>query len=254
MSNNLRSEIVLWMRKYLIEAGKDGFVLGLSGGIDSSVIALLGQEAVKDINKGFLALLLPIKVNHVDYYDEQIAKDIVKNFSIPYERIDITPSYQSFIKILGEQETQVCYTNLKARLRMATVYFYANKFNYLVLGTVNKAEFYIGYFPKNASAGDIMPIGDLLKKDIRLIAKSYGLPEYIVHRKASGCIWANTAEEEWGITEDELDKIIEIYEEFGEEYLHLNFDAKKVELFLKKYKESEHKRRFYPIWKKEKME
>jgi NAD+ synthase len=251
--DNIIDEISKWLNEYLKKSGKNGFVFGMSGGVDSSVIALLAKEALKrSPDKKLLALLLPIRdLNKVDYYDEKIAMDIVKSFSIPYKLIDLTNIYQGIITLLDKSADAVCYTNLKARLRMSVIYFYANMLNYLVLGTVNKGEFYIGYFPKNASAGDILPIGGLLKKEIREIGKKLGLPSHIVQRKASGCIWAPTAEEEWGFTEDELDLMIELHEKGGNEGLLNEFeDSEKARIFLKKYQESEHKRKFYPIYKK----
>jgi len=251
-SNVLRDRIVNWLKDYIVKSEKNGFVLGMSGGVDSSVIALLAREAVEKTDKTLLALLLPIHMNHIDYYDEQIAKEVAEKFSIPYKIIDLTSSYKSCISNLDKAKNSICYTNLKARLRLSVVYFYANNLNLLVLGTVNKGEFYIGYFPKNASAGDIMPIADLLKREIREIGKSYGLPGHIVNRKASGCIWARTAEEEWGFTEEELDFMIETFENYGEEKLlnESKIEPNKCKLFIQKYKESTHKRQFYPIFKK----
>jgi NAD+ synthase len=246
----LKDKIVKWLREYLIKSGKNGFVVGLSGGVDSSVIALLAREAVDEINKHLLCLLLPIRNAYVDYYDEKLAKEVVEKFSLPYKIIDLTPIYNLLISNLDKARNQECYSNLKARLRMSVIYYYANMLGYLVLGTINKGEFYIGYFPKNASAGDILPIADLLKREVRIIAKAYGLPEYIVQKKASGCVWANTAEEEWGFSEDELDTMIEIYDKYKEEGLRnlSTIEHHKIEIFLNKMKESYHKREFYPIF------
>lgn len=249
-SNTLKQEIAHWLKEYLYKSGKKGFIFGMSGGVDSSVIALLAQEAIKGTDKKLLALLLPIHENNIDYYDENIAKEVINLFSIPYMRIDLTPSYKTLLSTLNKTDNLVCYTNLKARLRMSVIYFYANMLNYLVIGTVNKGEFYIGYFPKNASAGDILPIADLLKKEIRMLAETFGLPAHIVNRKASGCIWAKTAEEEWGFTEDELDSMIELYDKGGAKNLLKKFNnVQKAKSFLEKYNESKHKRKFYPIFK-----
>jgi NAD+ synthase len=225
-------------------------VLGLSGGVDSAVIALLAKEATDNIEKRLLALILPI---NNDYYDKQVAMSICHQFEIQHKVIDLAQNYDSLKTTLNNSiDKPVVYTNLKARLRECVIYFYANNLDLLVLGTVNKGEFTIGYFPKNASAGDLLPIADLLKREIREIGRSYGLPDEIVYRKASGCIWAETAEEEWGFTEEEIDMMANIFDGREESLKSLNSIApEKIERFLNSYRESLHKRKYYPIFTKE---
>ncbi len=249
---SIRQDIVKWLKNYLLKNKKDGFVIGMSGGIDSSVLTLLAKEAVDEINKGILALVLPI---NNDYYDEKTAIFICKKFNVEYKTINLASNYESLKNILSDTSVvqPVSYTNLKARLRSTVLYFHANQTNYLVLGTVNKGEFTIGYFPKNASAGDMLPMADLLKKEIREIAESYGLPKEIVNSKASGCIWAKTAEEEWGFTEEELDKMLEtIDKDENALYKLKDIPKEKVKKFLEAYHKSAHKRCFYPMYKKQK--
>lgn len=249
---DLRASIVKWLRDYLQKSKKNGCVLGMSGGIDSSIIALLAKEATHTLGKKVLALILPIN-NDNDYYDESAAVSICNEFGIEYKIINLASSYEALKAAVNNSVNQpVTYTNLKARLRECAIYFHANNLDYLVLGTVNRGEYTIGYFPKNATAGDILPIADLLKKEIREIGRSYSLAEEIVSRKASGCICAKTAEEEWGFSEEELDRLVETLDR-GEESLKRihGISRDKIERFLELYRSTDHKRKYYPIYKKE---
>ncbi|MFN3966799.1 MAG: NAD(+) synthase, partial [Endomicrobiia bacterium] len=101
--------------------------------------------------------------------------------------------------------------NLKPRLRMLVLYYFANKLNYLVAGTGNKSEIMMGYFTKYGDGGvDILPIGDLLKKDVIQLARKLEIPERIINKKPSAGLWpGQTDEEEMGITYKKLDKILE---------------------------------------------
>jgi NAD+ synthase len=245
----IREKIVNWLRNYLLESKKEGYILGLSGGVDSTVIALLAREAVERTGKKLLALILPI---NNDYYDEEMAVSVCKQFDINYKVINMEDNFNLLKSTVNNTASRpIVYTNLKARLRECAIYYYANNSDYLVLGTVNKGEFTIGYFPKNATAGDLLPIADLLKSEIREIGRSYGLTEEIVQRKASGCIWASTAEEEWGFTEEDLDMMLVALKQ-GEDTVRTlhGIPQEKKEMFLTLYKDSKHKRKFYPIFKK----
>ncbi len=245
---SLRESLVSWMSGYLEKSGKSGFVLGLSGGVDSSVLALLARDATQRSGKRLLALLLPI---NSDYYDEKTAREVCEKYGIEYKVMDLKPVYDSWRGILPEAEDPVVHTNLKARLRESAMYYCANSMNLLVLGTVNKGELAIGYFPKNASAGDLLPLGDILKREIRDIGASYELPEHVVQAKASGCIWAATAEEEWGFSEDELDEMVFALDAGPDTVMRLNrIDKDKRLRFLEIHRESAHKREYYPIFRR----
>jgi len=248
-TQKIRKNIVEWLKDYLRGSKKGGYVLGLSGGVDSAVIALLAKEAINAINKKLLALILPVDN---DYYDEKTAVSICQQFNIEYKVINLLENYDLLKTTLNNSiNDPVVYTNLKARLRECIIYFYANNLDLLVLGTVNKGEFTIGYFPKNATAGDLLPIADLLKSEIREIGRSYGLSEEIVNRKASGCIWAKTAEEEWDFTEEELDVMVAAFNGQEESLRSLKgITSEKLEKFLNAYRMSFHKRKFYPIFTK----
>ena len=118
-----------------------------------------------------------------------------------------------------------------------------------MLGTINKIEFTLGYFPKNASAGDLLPFADVLKKEIRAIGMSYELPDKIIFAKASGSVWAKTQEQEWGISEAEMDDILS---SVGADYAlpegYSGISPAKLKVFKQKLDSSGHKRVFYPIF------
>ena len=136
--------------------------------------------------------------------------------------------------------------NLKPRLRMITLYYHANKMNYLVVGTGNKSEAVMGYCTKYGDAGvDLLPLGGLLKSQVRELAKEMGVPSEIIEKPPSAGLWAGqTDEEEMGITYEELDKVILALEKNDCSGL----DGKLVEKVKQKMQETVHKRCFPPIF------
>jgi NAD+ synthase len=130
--------------------------------------------------------------------------------------------------------------NLKPRLRMITLYYFANKLNYLVCGTGNKTELSVGYFTKYGDGGvDLLPIGDLLKRQVRQLARELKVPEYIITKAPTAGLWpGQTDEGEMGITYPELDDILERIEKKRRQVIA----KKKLEKVKKMIKCSEHKR------------
>jgi NAD+ synthase len=242
----LRRRVVAWLSDYLRTSGKAGFVIGLSGGIDSLTLALLAQEAASTCDASLLALVLRLDED-VDYADNDLALRLAGSHGLPYEVLDLTGAYHSYKQSLFAAADPVAYTNLKARLRSSTLYYYANCRNLLVLGTVNRGEFMIGYFPKNASAGDIMPMADLSKHNIRDIAGTYNVTDEIRLRKASGCVHGEIAEEEWGFTEDELDVMCDDTMHPPDEGHHPVPSGVRSR-FSRLLRSSKHKREFYPMF------
>lgn len=239
--SNLENKIVSWIRVQLKDAGAKGIVLGLSGGVDSSVAAVLSKKAVG--NKT-LALILPCKSNVEDLRDAQL---IAKKFKIRTELIDLSDTYNNLIKILPKAD-RITQANLKARLRMLTLYYFANKLNYLVCGTGNKSELMLGYFSKYGDGGvDILPLGGLLKTQVRELAKGLGIPEHIITKLPTAGLWpGQTDEAELGITYPELDDILIRLEKKNKQKL-ANF---KVQMVKEKIKKSYHKRqmpRIFPL-------
>ena len=200
----MKHRIVSWIKKQIKESGARGIVMGLSGGIDSGVVACLAKSAVG--KNRLLALLLPCHSHRRDFDD---AKLIARKFRIKTQTVDLTGIYDNLMEILPEVIGKP-KANIKPRLRMLTLYYFANRLNYMVCGTGNKSELLAGYFTKHGDGGvDILPIGDLFKKDVRKLAEELGIPKSIITKPPTAGLWAGqTDEDEMGITYPELDDIL----------------------------------------------
>jgi NAD+ synthase len=223
---------------------KDGVVIGLSGGLDSSVAAVLSVKALG--NKKVVAFILP-EGKLTPRTDLSNAQKIVKSLKIQDFTIDIVRSKIDLLKFLPRH--RLASGNLSARLRMAILYYYANVNNLLVLGTSDKSELMLGYFTKNGDgAADVFPLGDLYKTDVRNLALELGLPEALVNQPSSPRIWAKqTAESELGLPYDKIDKILRALEKNLLKKCGANkSDIKKITRWINK---TQHKREFPPICK-----
>jgi NAD+ synthase len=230
----MKKKIIFWIKKQIKDSKAKGIVLGLSGGVDSAVVAALAREAIG--KKRVLALILPC---HSQVVDSRDARLVAKKLGISTKLIDLSKIYENFIKILPKT-AGMPKANLKSRLRMITLYYFANKLNYLVCGTGNKSELMAGYFTKHGDgATDILPIGSLLKKQVRGLAKELGIPEYIITKVPTAGLWpGQTDEGEMGITYSELDDILERFDKGKKQVL----GAAKVNKVKEKIEASEHKR------------
>lgn len=196
-------EISAWIRKKTQQSGMKGIVLGLSGGIDSSVVAVLAKQA---LGENMLGAIMPCESN---IQDEEHAVLLAKIFDIETLRVDLKSAFNALKQILDEGSC-LAEANLKARLRMITLYHIANTKKYLVAGTGNKSEIAVGYTTKYGDSGaDILPLGSLLKIQVRELARLLDIPEEIINKPPSAGLWeGQTDEEEMGFTYEELDKII----------------------------------------------
>ena len=208
------------MRQCLQSAGGAGFVVGLSGGVDSAVVARLAQLAAPG---HVIAALLPC---HSDPLDEEDAALVVQQFALTTVRIDLAPAYDALIAALqpvmanpdflrtrpplDPVRGRVPLANIKPRLRMTALYFLANTLNYLVAGTGNRSEIAVGYFTKWGDGGvDLMPLARLTKRQVRAMAEELGVPRTIIERPPSAGLWAGQRdEEEIGISYADLDRYL----------------------------------------------
>ena len=231
----MKNKIVAWIRKQVKDAKAKGIVLGLSGGIDSAVAAVLAKEAVGRNN--VLVLFMPCNSNPQDLKDAQL---VVKSLELKTKLVDLSDIYNNFLRVLPKGPS-LAKGNLKPRLRMAALYYFAYKLNYLVCGTGNKSELSVGYFTKFGDGGvDILPLGDLLKSEVKELAKDLGIPEKIINRNPSAGLWpGQTDEAEMGIIYPELDDILERLENKKGQIVSKN-KVNKVKGMIKK---SEHKRK-----------
>ncbi|MBU0633651.1 MAG: NAD(+) synthase [Candidatus Omnitrophica bacterium] len=200
---SIEKKIILWLRRKVKEAGARGVVFGLSGGVDSAVVAVLVKKAV---GTRHLALILPCHSHKSASVD---AMKIIRKLKLNIKTVDLTKLFDYFTKILPKGN-KLALANIKPRLRMIALYYFANSLNYLVAGTGNKSELRVGYFTKYGDGGvDILPIGNLLKRDVRKLAKKLGIPQTIIDKSPSADLWpGQTDEGEMGISYDELDSIL----------------------------------------------
>ncbi len=188
------------------ESGRDGVILGLSGGIDSALVAKLCADAIGPGR--VLALALPDGKGGRDLKD---ARKFANAIGIEFRIVNIGPIASAMEKRVKASEADtVARGNLRARARMTVLYYGANTENRVVMGTGNKSEILIGYDTKFGDAGaDFMPIGDLYKTQVREMAAHLGLPPEIVDKTPTAGLWpGQTDEGELGITYDELDRVL----------------------------------------------
>lgn len=229
----LTEQIANWIKMQVNNAGKKGVVFGLSGGIDSAVVAALSKMA---LGEDVLGLILPCKN---EPQDVKLAAKTAKKLDIKTKLIDLDNVFDNLLKICREG-SKMAKANLKPRLRMTILYYFANSLDYLVAGTGNKSELTIGYFTKYGDGGvDILPLGGLLKSEVRRLAKDTGVPDEIIKRVPSAGLWhGQTDEGEIGMTYEELDKIIVAIEKNEVK----GIDEKNLAKVKKMIKDSEHKR------------
>lgn len=200
----LSGKIVLWIREKVTGAGRKGVVVGMSGGIDSSVTAVLCQRAFPETTLG---VIMPC---HSDELDEIYARLVADKFGIAIRKITLDEVFDTLLKILPEPQTAVsrwAEANLKPRLRMTVLYYLANCLDYLVVGSSNRSELSVGYFTKYGDGGvDLIPLGNLVKGEVRGLALYLGIPGEIIEKPPSAGLWSGqTDEDELGITYTELD-------------------------------------------------
>jgi len=211
---DLADQLAAWIGRQVQDAGLAGTVLGVSGGIDSALAAALCRQAVGDRAHG---LILPCHSAPEDVAD---ARTVADALGLRCQTIDIAPAYDSLahalsglagaVDGLSEGTSRLASANLKPRLRMTTLYYYANLHGLMVVGTANRAETYVGYATKHGDAGvDLQPLAHLLKGEVRAMARVLGVPERIVSRTPSAGLWpGQTDEDEMGLTYDELDRYL----------------------------------------------
>ena len=206
-----RDTIVDFIRTKTEEAGVNGVVVGLSGGIDSALTAYLAVEALGKEN--VLGVHLP-ETGFTPAEDVLDATEVANRLGIEFNTIDITGILGSFLESIpeGAQATPLSKGNLKARIRMSILYYYSNLTGRMVIGTGNKTEILIGYYTKYGDGGvDIEPIGDLYKTEVWELAGMMDVPEDIINKAPSAGLWAGqTDEEELGISYKLVDRALEM--------------------------------------------
>jgi NAD+ synthase len=209
--------ITSWLRERAQAAGARGFVVGLSGGVDSALVVRLCQLATP---QRVLGVLLPCYSHPQDEADARLAASA---FNVPVVRVDLNATFDALTEALHaavkglpthvsvvDIKQQIPEANVKPRLRMASLYFIANSLNYLVAGTGNRSEITLGYYTKYGDGGvDLLPIGGLLKSEVRALARDLGVPARILDKPPTAGLWmGQTDEAEMGFTYDALERYL----------------------------------------------
>ncbi|MDI6889279.1 MAG: NAD+ synthase [Methanocellales archaeon] len=244
--------ITAFIKTNIKKAGREGAVIGLSGGVDSTLVAAL---AVRALGKGrVLGLLLPEKdVTRAE--DVQDAMQMVKMLDIKHKTIEISEILDAFASMLPNYDprAKVCSGNLKARIRMCALYYYANLLNLLVIGTSNKTEILLGYTTKYGdAAADILPLGTLYKTQVLELAKYLGIPEHIIKKPPSAGLWKGQSDEkELGISYELADsilmKLIDERRAPSDIKKELSIPEDVIERIVRRVEENKHKREMAPI-------
>jgi len=208
-AERLADKLVSWIRDKVLAAGCKGVVVGMSGGLDSSVVAMLCHRAFP---QSMLGVLMPC---HSSREDEEHALAVASRFSIPTKSVALDTAFDTLLKALPGQGVEpsinrLAEANLKARLRMLTLYYFANQLKYMVVGSGNRSEFSVGYFTKYGDGGvDILPLGNLVKGQVRELAVFLGIPQEIINKPPSAGLWqGQTDEDELGLSYEELDRYL----------------------------------------------
>ena len=229
--------LVSAIKNFFTEQKKTKVVLGLSGGIDSAVVLCLLVKALGTEN--VTAILMPNTLITKET-NTQDAENLSKKLGVKYFIIPINSQLDSF-KNLPWEQSKIAKANLNARVRALILYNFANSSNALVAGTGNKSEFYLGYFTKYGdAAADFSPIGSLLKKEVRKLAKELELPKGFLEKPPSAELWENQEDEkELGFSYEEIDELLPLILENKETPTEKKELVKKIKSIIK---ETEHKR------------
>ncbi|MRH42997.1 NAD(+) synthase [Aquibacillus halophilus] len=230
--------LVAWLQQQIEETGVKGLLVGVSGGIDSAVVANLIQRAAPENSLG---VIMPCKSNPQDM---EHAKKVIDRCGINSITVDLTETHDVMFSTIQKQLTdqkhinpdqqQLADANLRARLRMSTLYALAANYQYLVVGTDNAAEWYTGYFTKFGDGGvDLVPLVHQSKGDVKEMAKYLDVPGEIVNKQPSAGLWeGQTDETEMGTSYAIIDQFLK-----GEE-----IPQKDKEIIERMHKRTAHKR------------
>ncbi len=250
----ITDQITKFICRQVDDASATGVVFGLSGGIDSTVIAYLAKKALGD---RCLALILPNSKFTPDFETNDgllVARNLgMRHIVIPIDTIADTminscPS-DPFINNAHKKKT---IGNLNARIRAMLLYYEGQKNNYLVIGTDNRSEFLIGYFTKYGDgACDMLPIAELYKTQVRSLGKFLGIPSHIIKKQSGPYLWEDhTAIAELGVDYEHIDQILECIQHNDDDIAtKLGIDSRIVDKVISLNRGSNHKRRMPPIAK-----
>jgi len=237
--------LLTFIRKQVEGAGAKGVVIGMSGGLDSSVVAVLCVKALGP--ERVLGLCLPDEVTNPS--DVEHARALAQQLGMRFKVIEITPVIEALRKCIPDFDpsARLPLANLRVRVRMIILYYYANLLGYLVAGTSNKSELRTGYFTKwGDGAADFVPLANLYKTQVRELAKYLGIPKPVLEKPPTAGLWpGQTDEGELGISYEKLDRIyMELDAGKSPEEIARNIGVKLEQVFglMEREKRTLHKR------------
>ncbi|PHQ38419.1 NAD(+) synthetase [Halorubrum persicum] len=246
---NARERIVAFIADLVDDAGAEGAVLGLSGGIDSTLVAYLAVEALGE--DGLHGITMPAEVNDPDVMSD--AERVAHELGVEYDIVEIQPIAESVFNAFPEAaDDRMAAGNVYVRTRAVLNYFVANAENRVVLGTGNRAEAMTGYFTKYGDqAVDCNPIGNLYKQQVRQLAAHVGVPRDLVMQEPTAGMWeGQTDAEEMGLDYDTVDAILAVHVDGGlsraATVRELDVPEEAVDRVVELYERSAHKRAMPP--------
>jgi NAD+ synthase len=244
-----RDHITSFLERTVDDAGADGTVVGLSGGVDSSLTAHLAVEALG--TDGLKGLVMPGSPSTDENMSD--AERVAEELGIEYEVLAIDPIVETIEAAYpAGADDRMALGNVRVRTRAVLNYYVANAEDRLVLGTGNRTEALVGYFTKYGDgAVDCHPIGNLYKRQVRQLARAVGVPDRIVEKPATAGMWTGqTDEEELGLDYDTLDAILALHVDGGLPASAtvdlLGIEERTIDLVTDLVERSAHKRRLPP--------
>lgn len=245
----LEEKLVKFIQEQVQQAGFQKVILGLSGGIDSALVAYLAVKALGKEN--VLTIKMPYKTSSKESIEH--ANLVLRDLGLQEKTIEITPMVDAYFSMQAEA-TSLRRGNYMARTRMAILFDQSALENALVIGTSNKTEILLGYgtlFGDMACAFN--PIGDIYKKDVWELSRYMGVPQEIIDKQPSADLWeGQTDEEELGLSYQLADEILERFvdkKQSLEEILAEGYEEIVVQKVIQKIKASSYKRKLNPIAK-----
>lgn len=205
-----KAQLIKFIQEQVENAHSSGVVIGLSGGIDSTIVAHLAVEALDSEN----VLGISIPSDTTPQEDIKDARKLAKTLDIEFKEISLTKTMDALDETVDECTglvgSYLALGNLQSRLRMAISYYFANALNYLVIGTGNKSEIHYGYFTKYGDGGvDFLPLANLYKTQLWPLAEHLQVDPNIIKKAPRAGLWGKqTDEKEMGIPYEQLDKIL----------------------------------------------
>lgn len=249
----VNDHIVRWLKEYAQNARMGGFVVGISGGVDSAVTSMLcAQTGLKT-----LCVEMPIHQpeSHVSRGKEHIAQLMAKYPNVSSQVVDLTPVFDTFAMNVPSHEDEarlhLTLANTRARLRMTTLYYMGGLHKLLVAGTGNKIEdFGVGFYTKYGDGGvDISPIADLLKSEVRALGEYLGVPQSILKAKPADGLFADdrSDEDQLGASYDELEWAMAQTAQGRTAEVFSGREKEVMEIYLRLHKANRHKMDPIPV-------